>query len=69
MKDASRSIGIGDEDDDGKISRRGNFRWIIACGFGTELCCQADTSKVGHEEYREIAVSRDQAQRFSDPPA
>jgi hypothetical protein len=46
---------IGDEDDDGKISRRGNCRWVIACGFGTELCRQAD---VRHEECREIAISR-----------
>ena len=48
---------------DGKISRRGNCRWVIACGFGTELCRQAD---VRHEECREIAVSRDQVQRFSE---
>ena len=62
MKDASRWIGIGDEDDDGKISDRGNCRWVIACGFGTEHCSEAD---VRHEEFREIAISRGRVQRFS----
>jgi hypothetical protein len=66
MKDASRLVGIGDEDEDDKISHRGDCRWAIACGFGTELCRQAD---VRPEECREIEVSRDQVQRFSDPPA
>jgi hypothetical protein len=65
MKDASRPIGIGDEDDDDRILRRGDYRRLIASGFGTELCRQAD---VRHQECREIAVSRDNVQRFSDPP-
>ena len=70
MKDASRWIGIGDEDDDGKISRRGIWRSVIACGFGTELCRQAD---VRHEECRDIAIARGRVERFSefrfgDPP-
>jgi hypothetical protein len=63
MKAASRWIGVGDEDDDGKISRRGNCRWVIVCGFGTELCRQED---VRHEECREIAISRGRVQRFSE---
>jgi hypothetical protein len=70
LKGASRQIAIGDEDDDGKISRRGNWCSVIACGFGTELCRQAD---VRHEECWEIAISSGRVQRFSefrfgDPP-
>jgi hypothetical protein len=64
MKDAGRQIGIGEEDDDGKISRHGDCRRVIACGFGTELCRQAD---VRHEDC-EIAISRGRVTRFSDLP-
>jgi hypothetical protein len=65
VKDASRKISIGNEANDDEISRRGDCRWLVACGFGAELCRQAD---VRNQECREIAVSRDKAQRFSDPP-
>ena len=40
-------------------------RRLIACDFGTELCCQA---AVRHQECREITASRNKVQRFSDPP-
>jgi hypothetical protein len=55
-------IGNGDEDDDGKISHRGNCGWVIASGFGTEHCSQAH---VRHEELREIAISRGRVRQFS----
>jgi hypothetical protein len=31
-------LGISDEDDDDKISCRGNCRWIIARDVGAEFC-------------------------------
>ena len=61
MKDVAE-IGNGDEDDDDKISHRGNRGGVIACGFGTEHCSQAN---VRHEEVREIAISRGRVHQFS----
>ena len=58
-----REIGIGYEDNDGRISCRDTCRWSIACGFGTEHCRQAG---VRHQECREIAISRGRARRFGE---
>jgi len=63
MEGASGQISVGDEDNDAKIARRGNCRWVIVCGFGTKLCRQAN---VRHEECREIAISRGRAPRFNE---
>ncbi len=62
-RNASRQIGAGDGGDDGKISRRCNCRWALACGFGTGLCRQAN---VRHEECAEIAISRGPVHRATE---
>ena len=56
-----------EEDNDGKISRRGNCRRASACGFGTEFCRQTDTSKVTREECREFAILCGRVRKFGDP--
>src|SRR5262245_5275925 len=57
----------GEEDIDGKISRRGNCRRASACGFGTEFCRQTDTSKVTREECREFTILCGRARKFGYP--